>query len=136
MQKVSQINFTGKFRYDKLKPKQTKKLNEILTAKHNGISNEQYLKDMPFDIDVVSLNPTKRAIHPRFNVWANYRKKDAAIQGCIKLNSKNPVEENVKKLRGFISNVYEKAKSLKGDEKLTSAEETQRQVDFLLFGRY
>lgn len=136
MQSVSQINFNGSFKYDKLKPKQAGKLKEILTLPHDGVSNEQLLKKMPFDVDVVCLNPSKRAINPRFRFWITKTKKQATLEGNIRLTSKNPVEENVLKLKNFITNFNNKFQQLKGDEKLTSAEETQRQADFLLFGRW
>lgn len=136
MQKVSQVSFYGQFKYDKLKPKQAKKLKEILTTDSNGISNEQLLKKMPFDVDVVCLNPTKKAINPRFRFWITHKKKQATLQGNIKLNSKYPAEENASKLSQFINNFNTKFQSLKGDEKLTRAEETQRQVDLILFGKF
>ena len=79
MQKVSQVSFNGQFRCDKLKPKQAKKLKEILTTKSNGVSSEQLLGNMPFDVDVICLNPSKRAINPRFNFWITHTKKQATL---------------------------------------------------------
>ncbi len=134
VQKVSQVNFQGQFLCEELKPKHAKKLREILTAQYNGVSGEQYLKDMPFDILVVPLNYSKKTIHPRFNFWMKYTKKDATIQGCIKINSKEKDETNAQKLINFITEAYKKAKSLKGNEKLSPKEELQRQVDLMLFG--
>lgn len=136
MQKISQINFAGKFKYDKLKPKQAKKLDEILRTPINGVSNEKLLEQMPFDVDVICVNPTKKAINPRFNFWITHTKKQATLQGKININSKNPVKENVLKLNDFITNFNKKFQSLRGDEKLTRAQETQRQVDFILFGKF
>lgn len=136
MQGVSQINFNGKFNYEKLKQKQAKKLNEILTTECDGQSSTQLLKNMPFDVDVVSLNPTKKAINPRFRFWITKTKKQATLQGNIKLTSKSPVEENVLALKNFITNFNTKFQLLKGDERLTPAEETRRQVDFILFGKF
>lgn len=136
MQKVSGINFKGNFNYNKLKPKQSKCLNEILSAKYNGKSGEQLLKDMPFNVDVVCFNPTKKAIHPRFGFYIQHKKKQATLIGSIKLTSKNPPEENSKKLNQFITNFNNRYQNLKGDERLTRAEETQRQVDMILFNRF
>ena len=56
--------------------------------------------------------------------------------GYINLNSKNPLEKNVEDLNNFIIKRKEKIDSIKGDEKLTSAEETRRQVGLLLFGKW
>ena len=136
MQSVSYVNFNGQFKYDKLKLKQSTKLNEILNTPYNNQTNAELLKQMPFDVDVVCLNPTKKAIHPRFNFWITHTKKQATLQGKILLNSKHPIEENVSKLNKFITNFKNKFDSLKGDEKLTPAEETQRQVNFILFGKF
>lgn len=133
---VSQVNFNGQFNYNKMKSKQAKCLNEILSTKYDGISNQELLKGMPFDVDVICFNPTKRAINPRFGFYVEHKKKQATLIGHVRLTSKNPLEENVSRLNKFITNFNEKYKSLKGDEKLTSAEETQRQVDFILFNRY
>ena len=133
---ISQVSFNGQFHYNKLKTKQAKCLNEILSAKCNGISNEELLKGMPFDIDVVCYNPTKRAINPRFGFYITHTKKQATLTGNIRLTSKNLPKENSKKLNQFITNFYDKFQKLRGDEKLSRAEETQRQVDFILFGRY
>ncbi len=136
MQRVSEINFSGNFNYGKLKLKQSQKLNEILKTQYYGESNEELLKKLPYDIDVYCVNPTKRAINPRFKFWLSSTKRQATLRGMILLTSKDAVEQNVLKLRNFILNFDKKFKSLKGDEKLTRAEETQRQVDFLLFGRW
>ena len=136
MQKVSQISFNGNFNYNKLKPKQSKKLQEMLSAKYDGKSGEQLLKDMPFDVDVVCFNPTKKAIHPRFGFYIQHKKKQATLIGNIRLSSKNQIEQNAEKLNKFITNFNNKLKSLKGDERITSAEETQRQVDMILFNRF
>ena len=132
---VSQISFSGQFNCTKLKSKQAKKLHEMLNTKHNGVSNVQLLKDMPFDVDVVCYNPTRRAIHPRFGFYISHKKKQATLIGNIRLSSKNPLEENVVKLNKFITNFNNKFQSLKGDEKLSRAEELQRQVDLILFGK-
>ncbi|MBR6127667.1 hypothetical protein IKQ21_08295 [bacterium] len=47
MFEISQISFQGKFKYDKLKSKQARKLREILTTEFNGISAERLLKPIP-----------------------------------------------------------------------------------------
>ena len=134
--RVSQVSFNGQFHCNKLKPKQAKCLQEILTTKCDGISNEELLNGMSFNVDVVCYNPTKKAINPRFGFYITHTKKQATLIGNIRLTSKNPPEENSKKLNKFITNFNEKFQQLRGDEKLSRAEETQRQVDFLLFGRY
>lgn len=136
MQNLSPINFNGQFKFDKLKPKQAKKLDEILTTKSDGESNVKLLKKMPFDVDVVCLNPSKRAINPRFRFWITKTKDKATLEGNIRLTTKNSVEENVLKLKNFLINFHNRYKTLKGDERLTRAEETQRQFDFILFGKY
>ena len=136
MQKVSQINFNGQFKYEKLKPKQSKELKKILTTEYNGVTNEELLKKMPFDVDVYCFNPSKKAINPRFNFSIKYTKKNVPLFGYINLNSKNPLEKNVEDLNNFIIKGKEKIDSIKGDEKLTSAEETRRQVGLLLFGKW
>ena len=130
-------SFQGKFLCNnKLKPKQAKCLNKILQEPCNGITSENLLKKMPFDVDVVCLNPSKRAINPRFKFWIQHTKKEATLQGCISLTSKNTEEFNASKLNKFITNFKNKFDSLKGDEKLTEKEELCRQVDFILFGKY
>lgn len=134
--RVSQINFNGQFRCDKLKPKQAKKLKEIIQTPYNGVSGENLLAQMPFNVDVICYNPTKKAINPRFGFYITHKKKQATLVGNIRLTSKNTPEENSQKLNNFITNFNNKYQSLKGDEKLTRAEETQRQVNFLLFNRF
>lgn len=136
MSKVSQINFNGQFKYDKLKSKQSRELKKILTTKHNGVSNEELLKKMPFDVDVYCFNPSKKAINPRFNFSIKYTKKGVPLYGFINLNSKNPAEKNAEDLNNFIKQSKEKIDSIKGNEKLTKEEETLRQVGFMLFGKW
>ena len=131
---VSKINFQGKFKYEKLKSKQAKNLKEILTTEYNGISAERLLKSMPYDVDVYCMNPTKRAIHPRFSFWMIHTKKRATLNGCVRINSKDSLMKNIEKLNKFITSFDEKFRSLKGDERLSPAEETRKQVDFILFG--
>ena len=134
---VCQTNSKGKFCCpQKLKTRQAKFLNEILTTTNETKSAEELIKAMPFDVDVTCLNPSKRAIHPRFNFWINHSKGEVTIQGSVVLNSKNSLEDNLLKLKNFIINVKKKSDNLKGDERLTPQEETCRQVDFILFGRY
>lgn len=136
MQNISSTSFKGQFNCGKLKSKQAKKLKEILTTEYDGISNQKLLESMPFDVDVICLNPSKRAINPRFKFWITHTKKQATLQGSLSINSKNILTDNVHKLNQFINNFYNKYKKLRGDEKLTRAEETQRQVSFLLFGKW
>ena len=136
MQALSSTSFKGQFNYSKLKSKQAQKLHEILTTDYNGISNRELLKSMPFDVDVVCLNPSKRAIHPRFNFFITHTKKQATLQGAVNINSKDLLADNIFKLNQFINNFYKKYCLLKGDEKLTRAEEIQRQVSFILFGKW
>ena len=132
-----QSNFKGKFNCpEKLKQKQSKFLREILTTEHNGTTAENLIKSMPFDIDIVCLNPSKRAINPRFNFWVTHTKKQATIEGMITLTSKKPLEQNLSKLNNFINNCKTKIDNLNGNEKLTPREELCRQVDFILFGKY
>ena len=128
---ISQITFNGQFKYDKMKPKQAKALNSILTTKINGISNEELLKEMPFDVDVYCTNPTKKAINPRFNFFIKHTEKGVPLFGFIQLNSKNPPEENVSKLGKFIISAKEKTDSITGNEKLTPAEELLQQLKFI-----
>ena len=133
----SQLNFKGQFHcYGKLKPRHSKCLEEILSHQYSGISCKKLLNGMPFNVDVVCLNPSKRAIHPRFNFWITHSKNQATMNGCITLSSKKSLEFNSSKLSEFIKNFKSHLDSLNGNEKLTPKEELERQVDFLLFGRH
>lgn len=135
MQNVSSINFYGKFNYNKLKSKQAIRLKEILNTEYNGISNIQLLETMPFDVDVICLNPSKKAINPKFNFRIKHSKGQATLQGSICIKSKNSIQENIKKLNEFINNFNKKYQSLSGNEKLTRAEELRRQVNYIIFGK-
>ena len=129
--------FQGRFICpEKLKNKQAQFLNKVLATELDGVSANNLIKTMPFDVDVVCLNPTKRAINPRFNFWIKHTKKQATVQGCINLTSKDSLESNICKLNNFIKNFKNRTDKLTGDEKLTPQEELCRQVDFLLFGKY
>ena len=134
---VNQNSFKGNFCGPaKLKSKQAKFLKEILTTTYNGVSADKFVKIMPFDVEVICINPSKRAINPRFNFWITHTKKQATLQGNIIISSKDSLEHNLSKLNNFLKNFKDKLDNIKGNEKLTPKEEVQRQVDFLLFGKY
>ena len=134
---VSQNSFRGHFCCpEKLKSKQAKFLKEILASSYNGVSADNFVKTMPFDVEVFCINPSKRAINPRFNFWITHTKNYATLQGNIIISSKDSLEHNLSKLNNFMKNFKEKLDKIKGNEKLTPREELQRQVDFILFGKY
>ena len=132
VQNVSQVNFDGKFRYGHMKSKQKRELDKILTTEINGVSNEKLLKKMPFDVDVYCPNPTRKAIYPRFTFYIQHKKRGVPLFGMIKLNSKNPLEENVADLSEFITSAKVKIDSIKGNEKMTPAQELEYQMKILM----
>ena len=113
IENIKSTNYSGRFITEKLRHKAGNNLRELLKTEIDGVSNEQVLKKMPFDVAVICQNPTRKAIHPRYMFMITDSKPDKPeVFGFINVNTKNKLKDNVVKIRDFILNFDKKNKEI------------------------
>ena len=136
---ISDINFKGNFINNTCICKRAKKgrflLEKLLQAECAGLTNQDFLKTLPFDAYIYSKPITSKAINPKFSFFisTNDSPERAGMLALkhIKYNDKNP--ELI--LRDFILN-FKKAFEENTTSPLKGREQDAQLAEMILLGRF
>jgi len=129
------IKFNGKFIYEnKLSNKHKTYLNQLLSTQIKEHTNNELIKNKPFNVQIIANNQSKKTIHPRFTFIIDIpttKEKNGYI-GFIHINEKNNLLKNIKKISHFINNFEKQFNKTKELPKLTKSEEIKLQGKYLI----